>query len=121
MNDSKFLPTKKLRFFSVYSLAVSSLLIIILGSVPIIIQANVTSINYDRILSNVDGTQLIQETKEYVAHHYNISVFLVSATYVGQTTNGKYKYTFSVTGGSSGWVEWQIIGGDDLEGALFED
>lgn len=68
----------------------------------------------------IDGTQLVQETRDYVAHHYNVAVILVSASYITYNLNGRYEYSFSVIGGNIGTVEWEIIG-DDHEGFLYED
>ena len=74
----------------------------------------------DKILF-VDGTQLIQETKELVAHYYEVPTILVSASYLGQNFDGRYEYSFSVIGGTTGTVKWEIIGGDDQEGVICED
>lgn len=74
-----------------------------------------------QIIVIIDGTQLVQETKELVAHYYEVPVILVSASYNSQLLNGKYEYSFNVLGGASGTVEWEIIGGDDQEGVVCED
>lgn len=69
-------------------------------------------------LCSGDGTQLVSQTKQLVANYYNVSIFLVSASYIGQTLAGTYEYSYSVFGGNSGTVEWQIIG-DDFESFLY--
>jgi hypothetical protein len=71
--------------------------------------------------SEINGTQLVAETRALVANYYSTSISSVSSSYLGQTSSGAYKYSYTTLGSYGGWVEWQIIGGDDLESALFQE
>ncbi len=68
---------------------------------------------------DVDGTQLIAETKAVVADLLHISASQVTATYVGQMTDGRFKYSASA-GLQSGFVYWKEVNGqiivEDVEG-----
>jgi len=68
---------------------------------------------------DVDGTQLVDETKALVADLLHVSVSAVSASYCCQMTDGRFKYSAS-SGAQSGYVYWTIEHGqiveDDIEG-----
>jgi len=70
-------------------------------------------------LLDVDGTQLINETKALVADLLHVSTSQVNAAYVGQMTDGRFKYSAS-SGLQSGFVYWTVVNGqiieDDAEG-----
>ena len=63
---------------------------------------------------DVDGTQLVNETKQVVADLLHISPSQVTATYCCQLTDGRFKYSASA-GNKSGFVYWTVVDGQIIE------
>lgn len=77
---------------------------------------HVTATEFDFL---VDGTQLVEETKQVVADLLNVTPAEVTASYCCQLPDGRYKYNASC-GAQTGFVLWTVIDGriieDDVEG-----
>ena len=66
----------------------------------------------------VDGTDLVQETKDFVGSLHSVSPTIVSVTYCCQLIDGKFQYDYTYEH-HGGYVYWTInncqILGDDHE------